>query len=146
MPECAFHPGVETNVRCVECDRYMCPKDYVNTPVGYKCKECARPLPSARRAVKPRQLAFATLAALAVGVGGAFLLAAIGVFFWLAPVLLGALTGEAARRASGGHRTQAIATVAGLSVLFGTYFTGAGYFAMALGAGAAVYVVMQNRW
>lgn len=146
MPQCTFHPNVETNVRCVECDRHMCPKDYVNTPVGYKCRECARPLPSARRTVKPKQLAFATLAALAVGVGGAFLLAVIGIHFWLAPVLLGMLTGETARRASGGHRTAAIATVAGLAVLLGTYFTGVSYFATALGAGAAVYYVMQNRW
>ena len=43
MPECAFHPGVETEVRCAECERPICPKDMVPTPVGYKCKICAKP-------------------------------------------------------------------------------------------------------
>ena len=28
---------------CTECGRYICPKDMVETPVGYKCRECARP-------------------------------------------------------------------------------------------------------
>ena len=50
MPECAFHQGVETNVSCTECGRYICPKDMVDTPVGYKCRECGdRRTPEARR-------------------------------------------------------------------------------------------------
>jgi hypothetical protein len=124
----------------------MCPKDYVNTPVGYKCKECARPLPSARRAVKPRQFAYAAAAAGVVGIGGAFALAALGFYFWLGGILLGVLAGEAARRASGGHRTGAIAAVAGMSVLIGTFAAGLGLVASAVGTGAAVVYVMSNRW
>ena len=146
MPECAFHPGVETNVRCVECDRPICPKDFVTTPVGYKCKECARQLPSARRSVKPRQLAIATALALVVGIGGAFALAALGVYFWIATIALGALTGEAARRGSGGHRTGPIAAVAGTSVLLGTFLAGFGVLEMALATAGAVLYVMSNRW
>lgn len=146
MPECAFHPGVETSVRCVECDRYMCPKDYVTTPVGFKCKECARQPASARRAVKPRQLALAIVVALAVGIGGAFALAYIRVYFWVAIIALGMLTGEAARRGSGGHRGGAIAAVAGASALLGTLLANFGPFEMVLATGAAVAYVMSNRW
>lgn len=146
MPQCAFHPNVETNVRCVECDRPMCPKDFVSTPVGYKCKECARQLPSARRAVKPRQLAFASLASAVVGIGGAFLVAVIGLGFWLIALVLGVATGEAARRASGGHRSGSIAAIAGTSVLIGTYLSGLGIVAMAVSVLAAVVYVMSNRW
>lgn len=146
MPECAFHPGTETNVRCVECDRYICPKDMVLTPVGYKCKECARQLPSARRTVKPKQFAMALVAAAVVGIGGSYLIASIGFRFFLMSALLGVATGEAARRASGGHRTGAIAALAGFAVIAGSVLTGVGYFTMAIGAAAAVIYVMQNRW
>ena len=146
MPECAFHPGVETSVRCVECERPICPRDFVSTPVGYKCRECARPLPSARRTVKPRQFALAIVVSLAVGVGGAFALAALGLFFWLGALLLGIITAEAARRASGGHRTAAIAASAGAGVLIGTFVAGLGFIAMLVGTAAAVVSVMSNRW
>jgi hypothetical protein len=146
MPQCAFHPKVETNVRCVECDRPICPKDFVPTPVGYKCKECARQLPSARRTVKPRQLVFAALASAVVGIGGAFLVSSIGLGFWLVSLVLGVVTGEAARRASGGHRSGSIAAIAGSSVLVGTYLFGLGIVATALSVLAAVVYVMSNRW
>jgi hypothetical protein len=146
MPQCHFHPHTETSVRCVECDRYICPKDFVPTPVGYKCPECARQLPSASRVVKPKQLLVATLAADLVGIGGSYLLVALGLRFWLAGILLGMLSGEAARRASGGHRDKAIAATAAMSVIIGGALFGIGYITMAVGAAAAVIYVMQNRW
>ena len=146
MPECAFHPGVETNVRCAECERPICPKDFVPTPVGYKCPECGRLPRSALRTVKPRQLALAVLAATAVGVGLPIAAGALGLYFWLLSLLFGVLTAEAARRASGGHRDAPVAAAAGLAVVAGTFIAGYGFFGMALAAGAAVFSVMQNRW
>ncbi len=146
MSECAFHPGVETNVRCVECERPICPKDYVTTPVGYKCRECARPLPSARRAVKPVQLLRAGIAAAVVGIGAPLLVAALGLGFWLISIVLGMLTAEAARRASGGHRSEVIAVLAGGFVLLGTYLAGLGLISMALATAAAVLSLLSNRW
>jgi len=146
MPLCAFHPNVETNVRCVECDRYICPKDFVTTPVGYKCKECARQLPSARRVVRPRQLALAVAAAAVVGIGGSFVLAYAGFGYWLGAFVLGLATGEAARRASGGHRSAPIGTAAGASVLIGATIANLGSVAAVVGTVAAVVYVVQSRW
>lgn len=146
MAECVFHPSTETNVRCVECDRPICPEDFVTTPVGYKCKDCARQLTSARRTVKPRQLIVASLAALAVGIGGALAAQALGLGFWVISIVLGVLTGEAARKASGGHRDKPIAAVAGASALLGTYLGGFGLLSMVLAAAAATGHVASNRW
>jgi hypothetical protein len=39
---CAAHPDVETNLRCGKCDKPICPKCLVETPVGARCRECAR--------------------------------------------------------------------------------------------------------
>lgn len=145
MPQCAFHPTVETHTRCVECDRYICPKDFVSTPVGYKCKECARQLPSARRTVKPRQLALAVVASLLAGVGGAFIVALLGFVSWLLMILLGMMIGEAARRASGGLREVPIAIAAAASAALGTLLAGFGLIEVGLATGAALVFVLSNR-
>ena len=39
---CASHPGVETNLTCSKCGRPICPRCLVETPVGARCKRCAR--------------------------------------------------------------------------------------------------------
>jgi hypothetical protein len=39
---CAVHMDRETSLRCNKCDRYMCVQCAVRTPVGYRCRECAR--------------------------------------------------------------------------------------------------------
>jgi hypothetical protein len=38
---CAAHPDVATNLRCGKCDKPICPKCLVQTPVGARCQECA---------------------------------------------------------------------------------------------------------
>jgi hypothetical protein len=39
---CANHPGVETSLRCNQCNKPICPKCAVHTPTGYRCRECVR--------------------------------------------------------------------------------------------------------
>ena len=39
---CTVHPNVATSLRCNKCGRPMCTKCAVQTPVGYRCKECVR--------------------------------------------------------------------------------------------------------
>ncbi len=39
---CATHPDVETSLRCGKCGKPICPKCMVQTPVGARCRECAR--------------------------------------------------------------------------------------------------------
>lgn len=39
---CAVHPDRETGLRCNKCGRLMCAQCAVQTPVGYRCRECVR--------------------------------------------------------------------------------------------------------
>jgi hypothetical protein len=39
---CATHPDVETNLRCGKCGKLICPKCLVQTPVGARCRDCAK--------------------------------------------------------------------------------------------------------
>jgi len=40
--QCARHPEVETALRCSRCDTPICPRCLIQTPVGARCKDCAR--------------------------------------------------------------------------------------------------------
>ena len=39
---CAAHPDVATNLRCGKCGKPICPKCLVTTPVGARCRDCAK--------------------------------------------------------------------------------------------------------
>ncbi|PKQ15283.1 MAG: hypothetical protein CVT67_10275 [Actinobacteria bacterium HGW-Actinobacteria-7] len=99
----------------------------VLTPVGYKCPEHARAAKGQYQFVKPRQLAQAVGAGLLVGVGGAFVVAAIGFGGLFIGLIWGSLTSEAVRRASGGHRGGTVGTVAALSLVIGSLIAGVGF-------------------
>lgn len=40
--QCARDPGVQTALRCSRCDTPICPKCMIQTPVGARCRDCAR--------------------------------------------------------------------------------------------------------
>ena len=40
--KCAAHPDVDTNLRCGKCGKPICPRCLVETPVGARCRACAR--------------------------------------------------------------------------------------------------------
>lgn len=39
---CEVHPDRETGLRCNKCGRLICTECAVQTPVGYRCRECVR--------------------------------------------------------------------------------------------------------
>lgn len=41
-PVCPSHPGRETHVRCVRCDRYMCADCMRTAAVGHQCVDCVK--------------------------------------------------------------------------------------------------------
>lgn len=40
--ECPRDPGVETALRCSRCDTPICPKCMIMSPVGARCRDCAK--------------------------------------------------------------------------------------------------------
>jgi hypothetical protein len=124
MARCSYHPDVETELTCTECGKPICPKEMVLTPVGYKCPDDARGARGQFQFVKPKQLAMALGAAAIAGVGGAFVVAAIGWGGFFIGIIWGSLTSEAVRRASGGHRGGTVGAVAAGSIVVGTLLAG----------------------
>jgi len=117
--QCATHPTIETELTCSRCDKAICPRCLVYTPVGARCRECANV-----RRIPTYNLAAGTLirAAGAAAVSGT----AIGVAWWwfspyallyvfygvLAGLAIGYAIGESVSLATnrkGGPPIQAIA-------------------------------------
>lgn len=141
MGNCAFHPNIETNVRCGECERFICPKDMVETPVGYKCPECARPARGQTAYVKPKQLLLGVAAAAVVGVLGGLVVGQLPVRFYFLMLAYGAFVAEMVRRASGGHRGTILAVIAAAGAVAGGFLGGLDLFALLfVGVGAFAYL------
>jgi len=89
---CANHPSVETSLRCNRCNKPICSKCAVLTPVGYRCKECVRGQQQVfETVVWYDYLVAGAIAAILGGLAGA-LLVNLGWFtIFLAPVAGGAI-------------------------------------------------------
>ena len=111
---CANHPDRETGLRCNRCNRPICVSCAVQTPVGYRCREC----------VRGQQQVFETAGNLDLGIGAIVAAAGTGVAtplvsllgFWgflLAPVA-GGVIAEVVRTAVRRRRSRRLPWTAGV--------------------------------
>ncbi|MBI4498926.1 MAG: hypothetical protein HY689_13625 [Chloroflexi bacterium] len=116
---CAAHPTVETGLTCGRCGTPICPRCLVQTPVGARCRECARLRRLPIFEVSPLQ--YAQAAAVAAGVALALgilwsLLPLRGYGTFVAAAAVGFLIGEAVSRAVNRKRSTGLKVIAGLAV------------------------------
>jgi hypothetical protein len=68
---CPRDPGIETALRCSRCETPICPKCLVQTPVGARCRDCARmsksPVYTVQGAALARAIAAAVIGGVAMG-------------------------------------------------------------------------------
>jgi len=121
---CANHPGRETLVRCSSCDKPICTDCMVYSPVGIKCRECARLPKSARLTFGPDRWVRAGAAAIlgggAVGFVYYLLLSAVGFFFlaFLIGAGIGYVIGELVLRSVRHLRGKEAASMAVLGTVW----------------------------
>jgi hypothetical protein len=95
---CVNHPNVETYLRCNKCGRPICPKCAVQTPVGYRCRECV----NAQQQVfyvdfRPAHYLIAVAVALPLSVVAGWIVPALGWYAIVLGPLAGAGIAEATR-------------------------------------------------
>ena len=123
---CENHPNRETNLRCNRCGKPICVSCAVQTPVGYRCRECVRGQQEAFETATSTQLGIAAVissigALIAIGI-----LSFLGFFgLILAPVAGGGIA-ELIRLAMRGGRSRNLPFVAAVGA-------GIGVLAYALG-------------
>jgi len=126
---CATHPEVETNLRCSKCDKPICPKCLVQTPVGARCPDCAKlyRLPTYRVSTQYYLRAIGTGVGMAVVCGAAWGIIAWVIPFFsfnllLAPAAAYAI-GEVVSRSVNRKRGTGLAVVGGFAVVISYLIT-----------------------
>ncbi|GAB4249368.1 MAG: hypothetical protein Kow00129_10150 [Thermoleophilia bacterium] len=125
---CANHRDRLTMVRCSDCGKPICPDCMVFSPVGAKCRECARLPKSARLSLRPERAVRAIAASLAAGTAIGFfyyfLLGSTGFLFFIffLAVGIGYLVGEATLRAAGYYRGRETALIAAAGTVWAFLF------------------------
>lgn len=104
---CEVHTDREATLRCNKCDRWMCTACAVQTPVGYRCRECARRQQDKFFTASRRDdlVVFGICAGLTALAGA--IMSALGSWLLIALIVgfpLGGAISEAALRATGRRR------------------------------------------
>ncbi|MCJ7514233.1 MAG: B-box zinc finger protein [Anaerolineales bacterium] len=116
---CANHPDRPTTLRCNRCEKPICTKCAVLTPVGYRCKECVRGQQAVFETATPLDFVLAfVIAALgtAMATGILNLIGFWGIF--VAPLVGGALA-EAIRFAVRRRRGLRLPLTAAVGAIVG---------------------------
>jgi hypothetical protein len=116
---CAADPSVETALRCGRCDTPICPRCLVMTPVGARCRGCARLRAHPLYDVRPLQYLRGAGAGLAVALVGGFVLPNIPFFGFLGLLVLGWATGEAVSYAANRKRGTGLSVIAAVATIIG---------------------------
>lgn len=117
---CAYHPNVETVLRCNRCGKPICPQCAVLTEVGYRCPDCIRSQQSVFFNIRLSDYPVAaTVAGVAAGLAALPLVqTGLLIALLLGPVV-GGLIAELAHRAIGRRRGRHMWLAVGGAVITG---------------------------
>ncbi|MFH1003250.1 MAG: hypothetical protein V1780_03820 [Chloroflexota bacterium] len=122
VTRCATHPDIETSLRCGKCGKPICPRCLVQTPVGARCRECARlyRLPTYRVSTQHYLKAAGTGLGLALVLGAVWGVVGYFLSFFLSLLLAagaGYVIGELVSRVANRKRGPGLAAIAGAAVV-----------------------------
>lgn len=155
--QCPRDPGVETALRCQQCDTPICPRCLVQSPVGAKCKDCARVVKSPIYTLSGIYIVRAAIAAIVGGVAmgivwglvSSQLAGGLGFVSFFAGAGLGYAFTRLLEFATNRKRGPAVIAFAmgGIAIAFGIQFVMAGQL-LTLGSliavGVGLYFSYQN--
>lgn len=125
---CARHPTVETYLRCSRCETPICPRCLVQTPVGARCRDCAKISRLPTIDVTPVYFARGMTAALVSGliVGAAWAFVTPTLYSFIFALLIGAGIGwavsESVSLATNRKRGLGLQICAGMGVVIAFLF------------------------
>jgi hypothetical protein len=146
---CANHPDRETTLRCNRCEKPICTKCAVLTPVGYRCKECVRGQQSVFETAQPVDF---VVAAVLSAVGAGVCVAVLNILgfwgFFVAPVAGGALAEvvRMATRRRRGRRLPLVAALAGAVGVLPTLVPAVALVILSLSNGGGIGVLGGVLW
>lgn len=117
---CANHPSVETLLRCNKCGKPICTRCGIRTPVGIRCRECARLRRPPSYSLAPWHFLLAGLVALPASFVAGLIMQQVGIFFaFFLGAAVGGVIAEIVYRATGGKRGRWLALVVSICIVGG---------------------------
>lgn len=114
---CANHPSRETLLRCNRCEKPICTKCAVQTPTGYRCRECVRGQQKNFETAQWQDIPLAFGTATLISFLGSLIAGRMGFFVIFIAPIVGTIIAEAARYITHRRRSQRL-----------FYFVAAGVF------------------
>jgi ABC-type amino acid transport system permease subunit len=108
---CYRHPDRETWVRCGRCDRPICTKCAMQGPVGFRCRDCGKPVNDPLTSMKPHQVALGSLVSIGASVLGGLIGLQLGFLAIFVGFFAGGLTADLVMRVTGYKRGPVMATI-----------------------------------
>lgn len=97
---CYRHPDRETYVSCGRCEKPICTACAMQGPVGFRCRECGKPVRDPMALTAPQGLGAAAMA-FGGGIAAAFVAGRFGFFALFIAFFAGSLIAEAVTRVVG---------------------------------------------
>jgi hypothetical protein len=116
---CANHPNVETYLRCAKCEKPICARCRVSTPVGFRCFDCARLQVRPTYAVPADYYVKAALMSLGAAAISGIIMGFFPNFEFWAALLMGVVVPEAVAFASNQKRSPGLQMVAIVAIFVG---------------------------
>lgn len=126
---CDSHSDIESELRCNRCERIICPKCMVQSPVGIRCSRCDKASRINIAAVGYKDYLLAIIATLLMasitGFAWAYLRFAFWWFpSWLVALFVGYMIGESISVSANRKRSRVLAIIAGFGVVLAFVFAG----------------------
>jgi hypothetical protein len=119
---CANHPGTETVLRCNRCGKPICTRCAVQTPVGYRCKQCVGEQQSVYFTGGAADYVIGGVIALVLGGIASYIVTIIGA--WFIALILGPTIGigiaEVVRLAVRRRRSQYLWMTVAIGIVLGS--------------------------
>lgn len=115
---CANHPQTPTLLRCSRCEKPICPRCAVQTPTGYRCKDCIRSQQKVFETALPQDYVLGTAVAGALSLLGSLFIPLLSWFTIFLSPIAGVVIAEAARFVTRRRRARMLfIAIAGAAVL-----------------------------
>ena len=116
---CVNHRSALTAVACGKCGNYICPKCMIFTPVGVRCKPCARLRKAPQFDVGASRLALAGVGALATAALAWLVVLQVPFLVWLLAIFVGLAVGEVASRLARRRVSRPLEIIVGVDIVLG---------------------------
>ena len=117
---CYVHPNRETQLRCNRCERPICFECAVQTPTGYRCKECIRSQQKVFETALPQDYLLSPVVAAIISLLGSYFIGWIGFFAIFAAPIVGIGIAESSRWIIKRRRSPRLVLIISAAALVGS--------------------------